>query len=340
MKKLTLILLVIIVSLSFTGCFGNNGQVGNPGNKNGQEKMNSKDALKHNKNISETLELPRGYDEEIKNGGHLEYLDYKMKMLDGTGRVINKNAVVYIPGGYSKDKKYNVIYWMHGWRGSQHTYLGWMTNPRPLKTLMDNMIANGDIEPMIVVAPTFTEEYKDYYVRIERMGDEVIRELIPAVEGKYFTYAKSTDKKGIAASRNHRAFGGFSMGGCTTWFMIKNHADAFKYFMPISMPMYYDDKGYVESQSKRSAYEINQGVGAYGYDNKDLYIYSASGGKDFMNEAIKGQVKDLSVYKSRFKYTDKGFDTGNITFHSYAGSRHNYKYTPPYIFNGLVRFFK
>ena len=64
--------------------------------------------------------------------------------------------------------------------------------------------------------------------------NEYENELIPAVEGKYSTFAKSTDLAGIVASREHRAFGGFSLGAVTTWYIFENRFDLQKYFLPMS----------------------------------------------------------------------------------------------------------
>ncbi|MBQ8134075.1 MAG: hypothetical protein IJ192_06710 [Clostridia bacterium] len=41
--------------------------------------------------------------------------------------------------------------------------------------------------------------------------------LMPAVEGKYHTYAQDTTREGLKVARDHRIFGGFSLGSVTTW---------------------------------------------------------------------------------------------------------------------------
>ena len=61
-----------------------------------------------------------------------------------------------------------------------------------------------------------------------------MNDLIPAVEGTYSTYADNVTPEGIKASRDHRAFGGFSMGSVATWHTFLNCLDAFRYFMPSS----------------------------------------------------------------------------------------------------------
>lgn len=61
-----------------------------------------------------------------------------------------------------------------------------------------------------------------------------MNDLIPAVESKYSTWAASTDASGLAASRDHRAFGGFSMGSVNTWRAFEHCLDYFRYFAPSS----------------------------------------------------------------------------------------------------------
>ena len=108
-----------------------------------------------------------------------------------------------------------------------------------LRKLLDQMIAHGDIDPMIVVTPTYnygqpTANYTDADPYCRALPQELVNDLIPVVESRYRTYAETTDAEGIEASREHRAIGGFSMGAVTTWYAFDETLDAFKWFMPIS----------------------------------------------------------------------------------------------------------
>lgn len=82
----------------------------------------------------------------------------------------------------------------------------------------------------------------DYSLALQLMNNfhnELVNDLIPAVESKYSTYAGSTDPEGIAASRGHRGFGGFSMGSVNTWHTFEYCLDYFRYFMPMSGSLYF-----------------------------------------------------------------------------------------------------
>ena len=82
----------------------------------------------------------------------MEEVVYDTKAYATDERDVKKTAYVYLPYGYSEEKEYNILYLMHG-TGDDEKY--WLkTNPYN-KTMLDNMIADGDIEPLIVVTPTF-----------------------------------------------------------------------------------------------------------------------------------------------------------------------------------------
>ena len=143
--------------------------------------------------------VPAKYDaEESEQAGTVEEVVYDTKAYATDERDVKKTAYVYLPYGYSEEKEYNILYLMHG-TGDDEKY--WLkTNPYN-KTMLDNMIADGDIEPLIVVTPTFYVE----------------DDLMPEIESVYSTYAKSADDEGFAESRDHRAFAGLSRGAVTMY---------------------------------------------------------------------------------------------------------------------------
>ena len=103
---------------------------------------------------------------------------------------------------------------MHGGGENENTIF---SDDVKLDHMLDHMIMNGDIEPMIVVTPTFNKcEAATFY-------KELRQSVIPFVEGKYSTYAKSTSEADLIASRMHRAYGGFSMGSLSAW-CVGNHS--------------------------------------------------------------------------------------------------------------------
>jgi enterochelin esterase-like enzyme len=92
---------------------------------------------------------PAGYD-QVREGitkGKLERVDYDApSVAEGLKRWME----VYTPAGYSTDKKYPVLYVLHGIGGNERRE--WTGQGRA-NVILDNLIADKKIEPMIVVFP-------------------------------------------------------------------------------------------------------------------------------------------------------------------------------------------
>lgn len=146
------------------------------------------------------------------------------------GEAIVKKCVVYLPAGYEREsnRRYNVLYLLHGVGGDELEWLrgGGEEDGRPvICNLLDHLIAEGEIEPLIAVFPNgrSAHDYGDrsfntegtnllgfYYFDFELRYD-----LIPFIESNFRTRADISDASaaGIAANRRHRAIAGLSMGG-------------------------------------------------------------------------------------------------------------------------------
>ena len=155
--------------------------------------------------------------------GKLEMIDYESKTV-GTTRKAN----VYTPPGYSADKKYPVLYLLHGIGGDENEWVRF-ANPN---ALYDNLIADGKAVPMIVVMPNGRAQKNDRaegnvmasapaFATFER---DLLDDLIPAIEAKY-----SVDK-----SREKRAIAGLSMGGGQSFNFGLGNLDTFAWVGPFS----------------------------------------------------------------------------------------------------------
>lgn len=177
--------------------------------------------------------IPEKYQQKrTDEAGVIEHISYPSKdyFLDGKG--ITKEANVYLPYGYSKAKKYNVLYLMHGIGGDEAEW-GMVDDDSLVKRMMDNLIYYKEIEPFIVVTPNgrSTEncaregsDYNSFYV----FGKELRMDLIPYIEAHYSTYMVEGEPE---ASRQHRAMAGLSMGGMQTINIgIGECMDLFSYF--------------------------------------------------------------------------------------------------------------
>lgn len=150
--------------------------------------------------------------------GRLEPFEYD-SAVTGTRR----KTQVYLPPGYSADRKYPVLYLLHGIGGNEHEWTGYVK----AHAIVDNLIAAGQAVPMIVVMPNgralpddtpgenpFQPAKAAGFAKFER---DLLDHLIPAVERKYSTY---TD-------REHRGIAGLSMGGGQTFNFGLGHLDTF-----------------------------------------------------------------------------------------------------------------
>ncbi|WP_414698942.1 alpha/beta hydrolase [Paenibacillus sp. LPE1-1-1.1] len=214
-----------------------------------------------------------------------------------------KSCSVYLPAGYDEcdpDTLYNVLYLLHGVGGDEYEWLrgsGSEGGNHILCNMLDKLVANRDIDPVIAVMPngrsshdwtdrTFNSEgtnmlgfyYFDYELRYD---------LIPFIESAFKTYAniRETSPEAVEYNRTHRAIAGLSMGG---------------------MPS-------IESDPWRLSMRFRDGVSI------DCYRQSINGLADIAGDyldvyyqvSIKGGVHDFNVWnKGAYHFTRLSFGNG------------------------------
>ncbi|HXI69833.1 MAG TPA: alpha/beta hydrolase-fold protein [Verrucomicrobiae bacterium] len=167
-------------------------------------------------------DAPAGFDKPAANGmaGRTEVFEY-----DSTVTGVKRKAVVYLPPNYSSDKKYPVLYLLHGIGGNEWEWSGYIH----ADAIVDNLITVGKAVPMIIVMPngraladdrvpppdkTFSPENAAGFGKFER---DLLDCLIPAVQAKY----------SASTNREQRAIGGLSMGGGQSLNFGLGHLDTF-----------------------------------------------------------------------------------------------------------------
>jgi enterochelin esterase-like enzyme len=281
--------------------------------------------------------LPVEYLAESDQPGTIETLSYETANLDG-GKD-KKRLHVYLPHGYNasdKGTKYNVLYLMHGGGENEDLLFGGPGENRALKKIIDNMIARGDIEPLIVVTPTFYGGKND----VALFHEELIHDIVPLVESKYNTYANSASLKDLKASRAHRAFGGFSMGSVTTWHLFaKGGLDYFKYYIPLSGDSWALGERSGGTRPEETAKFLAQVVRKSGYKPHDFYIFSATGTQDIAYPNLKPQIEAMKQLDDVFRYSSN-LDKGNFYFIEAEGGSHTWYWQNQYIYNILPDLFQ
>jgi len=156
---------------------------------------------------------PDGFDKprDGNERGKLERVDYESKTV-GAKRWMQ----VYTPPGYSKDKKYPVLYLLHGIGGNEREE--WAKGG-VAHAILDNLIADRKIEPMILVLPNGNATtnrpsaadaggsgrrgFGDLTGWGKPFENDLIKDIIPFIESHY----------SVKTDRESRALAGLSMGG-------------------------------------------------------------------------------------------------------------------------------
>lgn len=151
-------------------------------------------------------------------------------------RSLQKGAWVYLPYGYSEAVQYNILYLLHG--GGVNEDWWFKMFPDTVR-ILDNMIAERICEPCIIVTPTYyrgdeTDKNAEYIT--EHFCHELRKDLIPAVESEFSTYAGGdVSDENLVKTRRHRAFAGLSLGSMTTYrAAFYNNFDLFSWYGPFS----------------------------------------------------------------------------------------------------------
>jgi enterochelin esterase-like enzyme len=214
--------------------------------------------------------------------GKLEMVEYESKSV-GTKRKMN----VYTPPGYSSDKKYPVLYLLHGIGGDETE---WERFAKP-DQLLDNLLADGKAVPMIIVMPNGRAQKND---RAEgnvfasapafaAFEQDLLKDVIPFMESHY----------SVQADREHRAIAGLSMGGGQSLNFGLAHLDTFAWVGGFSsapntkppaelLPDPATAKGklkllWLSCGNKDGLIRISQGVHAYLKEKEIPHVWNVDG---------------------------------------------------------------
>ena len=212
---------------------------------------------------------------------------------------MERRLTVYTPAGYeSSNKKYPVLYLLHGAGGDENA---WVEQGRAAQ-IMDNLIAQGKAEPMIVVMPNGNgaqqaapgeapnSMVKPQFMNPKTMDGEIEKAFPDIIKFVEKTYRVKKDK-------NNRAICGLSMGG----------------FHSLYISAYYPNKfGYVGLFSAATSKQINNKNTSDVYENLDQKLAT-----QFSNPP---RLYWIGIGKTDFLYKD------NIDFRKQLDEK-GYKYT-------------
>lgn len=201
--------------------------------------------------------------------------------------VEDSKCSVYLPYGYDAEREeaYPFLVLIPGGGGTENSWL----NKGAEKNILDNMIADGRTEPVVVVSADIGE------VGTFEMSDFIADSVLPYMEENY----------NISKDHTRHAYSGLSMGGHTTGMTLANHYDKFKYIGVLSNgASSVRAEGYGFTGIKEAGTTIFLGAGTYDY----AYLGKANT-LEPKSEAHSSLVDNMAVLQDCLADNDVPFTT-------------------------------
>ena len=236
--------------------------------------------------LSNLFELP-GKESEycaIKNVPHgkVETVWFASQTIGNTGRMH-----VYTPPGYEKrTSRLPVLYLQHG--GGDND-AAWTTAGRA-NFIMDNLLAEGKIKPMVVVMPMGHPSagfHMEPGIDADPYYKQLFNDIIPYIEAHY----------NVLTRREDRAFAGLSMGGIQALNIALFSPERFGYVLPLST-------GYFPDQLKTLETTYSAALKNPEINKLKLFWIAMGGEKDIAYANGKNVLSTLDKYGIHYKTYD------------------------------------
>ncbi len=217
---------------------------------------------------------------------------------------MDRRLTVYTPAGYEKgNKRYPVFYLLHGMGGDENAW----TELGRASQILDNLIAQGKAEPMIVVMTNGNAALQaapgESALGFEAPSMQLPKTMEGSFEQHFPDVVKFIDKnyRTIKAKKG-RAIAGLSMGGFHSMHISKEYPDMFDYvglFSAAIMP---------GKDVKSPVYDNLEGKLKTQFEKKPALYWIAIGNTDFLYQANKDYRKllDDNGYKYAYYETPEG----------------------------------
>ncbi|OXS52851.1 esterase [Cohnella sp. CIP 111063] len=218
---------------------------------------------------------------------------------------------IYFPPGYATTEKYPVLYIYHGYGGNEDSW----TRVLGIDKVADEWIAQGKIEPLIIVTPQIDVSYGFNSEQFGNYGDYIVQDVIRYVDGNFST----------AADRENRYIGGLSMGGWAALHHAFTHPELFSKAGGHSPAVWMDDwmdtgglKNWIypteEVRKQRDPYYLADTA-----DLSEMSVYLDSGDQDYYKfyqgaEALDAKLRSRNV-RSEYRLNPGGHDEAYWTAH-------------------------
>lgn len=234
-------------------------------------------------------------DQDVPHGS----LSYVWYHCDKSER--DRRLTVYTPAGYeSSGLRYPVLYLLHGMGGDEES---WVTLGRAVQ-ILDNLIAQGKVKPMIVVMPNgnidlqaapghgpegfFTPDLDSLH-NYSGLFEESFPGIIRFIDKAYHTVPR----------KQSRAIAGLSMGGFHAMQISRAYPDYFDYVGLFSAAVGHEAGDIPIYQNPMEKLRTQ-------FSKKPALYWIAIGKEDFLYDANAEYVQLLETNRFRYEYFETG----------------------------------
>ncbi len=190
---------------------------------------------------------------------------------------------VWTPTGYeTSKKKLPVLYLIHGGGDTDNSWPG----VGAAGFILDNLLAEGKMQPMIVVMPNGTIE--NVPNEVPPFAQDLLKSIIPFVESNY----------PVLTDSRHRAIAGLSMGGMETIEAAFTRPEMFSYVWVLS-------SGFMPGQDAAEAERLNVKQNAEKFNRSFAQFVITQGGQaDIAYRNCQNTLKELDAAGVKYEYME------------------------------------
>jgi len=269
-------------------------------------------AMRDGTRYASTLIVP-GEGSEIFQVNNVPHGSITKVWYDSPTLDLNRRMYVYTPPGYEdSSEEYPVLYLLHGGGGDEDAW----TSLGRANYILDNLIAEGRAEPMIIVMtngnasqtasitdwseepdasmeipPGSNRSEQDIMEGITAFPNSLVNDVVPYIENHFRVLANS----------NNRAIAGLSMGCMQTQIIAMTNPGMFQYIGCFSLGIHFNDPfGVISNNILIPAYDEHLET----MDNELFYV--AVGTDDFVYEGVQTLREKLDEHDFDYIYNESG----------------------------------
>ena len=195
---------------------------------------------------------------------------------------------VWTPAGYERSaEELPVLYLVHGGGDNDSSWPG----VGAAGLILDNLMAEGKMVPMVVVMPNGTIEMPDGNIQgeVPVFAEDMVTSIIPFIESNYR----------VKTDQANRAMAGLSMGGMETLEVSLNHPELFSYVWVLSASFAPGNKEVYEYERVRLKKEADR----YNKNFKVL-VFTQGGPSDIAYNNCKETLKLFDAAGVKYEYNE------------------------------------